>query len=63
MPYTLSYRCVPLLLALPAAMIKQFLSDVVWGDVDFLIIDTPPGWPYEGRDGWGDGWVESGNIH
>eukprot|EP00123_Amoebidium_parasiticum_P022054 comp7867_c0_seq1/m.3447 comp7867_c0_seq1/g.3447 ORF comp7867_c0_seq1/g.3447 comp7867_c0_seq1/m.3447 type:complete len:270 (-) comp7867_c0_seq1:430-1239(-) len=25
------------------AMIKQFLSDVVWGDLDFLIIDTPPG--------------------
>lgn len=24
-------------------MIKQFLTDVVWGDVDFLIIDTPPG--------------------
>lgn len=26
-----------------AAMIKQFLQDVVWGDLDFLIIDTPPG--------------------
>ncbi|PIK54046.1 putative cytosolic Fe-S cluster assembly factor NUBP2-like [Apostichopus japonicus] len=25
------------------AMIKQFLSDVVWGDLDYLIIDTPPG--------------------
>ncbi|XP_052266657.1 cytosolic Fe-S cluster assembly factor NUBP2 homolog [Dreissena polymorpha] len=25
------------------AMIKQFLSDVVWKDVDYLIIDTPPG--------------------
>ena len=25
------------------AMIKQFLTDVVWGDVDYLIIDTPPG--------------------
>ncbi|XP_072167785.1 cytosolic Fe-S cluster assembly factor NUBP2 homolog [Diadema setosum] len=25
------------------AMIKQFLTDVVWGDLDFLIIDTPPG--------------------
>ena len=24
-------------------MIKQFLTDVVWGGVDFLIIDTPPG--------------------
>lgn len=25
------------------AMIKQFLSDVVWHDLDYLIIDTPPG--------------------
>lgn len=23
--------------------IKQFLKDVVWGDLDFLIIDSPPG--------------------
>ena len=26
-----------------SAMIKQFLSDVVWRDIDYLIIDTPPG--------------------
>jgi Mrp family chromosome partitioning ATPase len=25
------------------AMIKQFLTDVVWGELDYLIIDTPPG--------------------
>lgn len=25
------------------AMIKQFLKDVVWKDLDYLIIDTPPG--------------------
>ncbi|KAJ8323766.1 hypothetical protein BDV3_001766 [Batrachochytrium dendrobatidis] len=25
------------------AMIKQFLSDVAWGNLDYLIIDTPPG--------------------
>lgn len=25
------------------AMIKQFLSDVKWGDLDYLIVDTPPG--------------------
>lgn len=25
------------------AMIRQFLSDVVWPDLDYLIIDTPPG--------------------
>ena len=25
------------------AMIKQFLEDVYWQDIDYLIIDTPPG--------------------
>lgn len=25
------------------AMIRQFLNDVSWNDLDFLIIDTPPG--------------------
>ena len=25
------------------ALIKQFLSDVDWGELDFLIVDTPPG--------------------
>lgn len=25
------------------SMIKQFLSDVFWGDLDYLIVDTPPG--------------------
>jgi len=25
------------------AMIKQFLSDVTWGELDVLVIDTPPG--------------------
>lgn len=25
------------------AMIRQFLSDVLWGDMDYLLIDTPPG--------------------
>lgn len=25
------------------ALIKQFLTDVVWDDLDYLIIDTPPG--------------------
>lgn len=24
-------------------MIKQFLKDVDWGDIDYMIIDTPPG--------------------
>ncbi|GMT28277.1 hypothetical protein PFISCL1PPCAC_19574, partial [Pristionchus fissidentatus] len=26
-----------------AAIIKQFLSDVNWGEIDYLLIDTPPG--------------------
>lgn len=25
------------------AMIKQFLTDVNWGELDYLIVDTPPG--------------------
>lgn len=25
------------------AMIRQFLSDVLWGEMDYLLIDTPPG--------------------
>lgn len=25
------------------AMIKQFLTDVLWNDIDYMIIDTPPG--------------------
>ncbi|CAM9012642.1 hypothetical protein WICANDRAFT_25692 [Wickerhamomyces anomalus NRRL Y-366-8] len=25
------------------AMIKQFIKDVYWGDLDYLLIDTPPG--------------------
>lgn len=25
------------------AMIKQFISDVSWGELDYLLIDTPPG--------------------
>jgi ATP-binding protein involved in chromosome partitioning len=24
-------------------VIRQFLSDVIWGDLDFLIVDSPPG--------------------
>ena len=24
-------------------LIKQFLTDVEWGELDYLIIDTPPG--------------------
>ncbi len=28
---------------LKMSVIKQFLKDVVWGDLDYLIIDSPPG--------------------
>jgi Mrp family chromosome partitioning ATPase len=28
---------------LKANIIKQFLKDVIWGDLDYLIIDSPPG--------------------
>ncbi len=28
---------------LDVAMIKQFLTDVYWSELDYLIIDTPPG--------------------
>jgi len=28
---------------LKMAAIKQFLKDVAWGDLDFLIVDSPPG--------------------
>ena len=24
-------------------MIKKFMNDVSWGDLDYLLIDTPPG--------------------
>ena len=24
-------------------LIKQFLRDVDWGDIDYLLVDTPPG--------------------
>lgn len=33
---------VELLFKLPG-LIKQFLRDVNWGDIDYLVIDTPPG--------------------
>ena len=35
--------CLSLSLCLSAGMIKQFLRDVDWGEVDYLIVDTPPG--------------------
>ena len=35
--------CNKLVMYVLSAMIKQFLSDVVWEELDYLIIDTPPG--------------------
>lgn len=26
-----------------SGLIKQFLKDVDWGDVDYMVVDTPPG--------------------
>ena len=31
--------CVSLI----SAMIKQFVTDVMWGNLDYLLVDTPPG--------------------
>ena len=42
LPLSLPLSSLSLSLSL-LAMIKQFLSDVVWGQLDYLIIDTPPG--------------------
>ena len=27
----------------PSGMINQFVNNVVWGELDYLVIDTPPG--------------------
>lgn len=32
-----------LMLGINLAMIKQFLQDVCWGELDYLLVDTPPG--------------------
>ena len=44
MPPLLVFSALKLLFwQFSSAMIKQFLTDVVWGARDYLIIDTPPG--------------------
>ena len=32
-----------------AAMLREFLSDVVWGELDYLLVDIPPGTDKIGR--------------
>ena len=32
-----------------AAMLREFLSDVVWGELDYLLVDVPPGTDKIGR--------------
>ena len=34
---------VRILCSEPPGLIKQFLRDVDWGEVDYLLVDTPPG--------------------
>lgn len=31
------------MLLFPPALIGQFVSDVAWGELDVLLVDTPPG--------------------
>lgn len=39
----MSYQYKLCVVSLQSGMIKQFLRDVDWGDLDYLIVDTPPG--------------------
>ncbi|HIQ39283.1 MAG TPA: ATP-binding protein [Methanothermococcus okinawensis] len=43
--YFLPNRDTPVIWRGPkiSGAVRQFLSDVVWGDLDYLLIDTPPG--------------------
>jgi ATP-binding protein involved in chromosome partitioning len=45
MSFLLQDQTTPVIWRGPLKMrlIQQFISDVVWGDLDFLIIDSPPG--------------------
>jgi NUBPL iron-transfer P-loop NTPase len=36
------------------AMVRQFMTDVYWGETDYLLIDTPPVGSYDKRRIWAD---------
>ena len=40
-------RMVMLIRMTTVMMVRQFLTDVAWGEMDVLIIDTPPGTRYQ----------------
>lgn len=42
LPADANIQSVYMILYIPA-MIKQFIDDVYWSDLDYLIVDTPPG--------------------